>query len=259
MKLIILCPSLVLFTAGWAAAQSFDVASVKVSESGGRGGLGGKPTLHTEPDSLDIRNMSLKSCVSWAYNVKDYQVSGPGWIEEQRYSILAKASNPVKQDELRALLRNLLAERFHLVQHRETRELSVYVLTVAKEGIKIKASQGEGESSFRPVKGNNKLAIEAGHTSMAQFAELLSSPMQRPVVDETGLTGAYDFTVDVSKYMNMEQGPRREGEGHGIDASSVESAIMMAIQEQLGLKLESKRRPAEMIVVDRAEKVPTEN
>lgn len=252
---------------GTAGAPSFDVASVKVSEFNDmRGEAGRKANLRAEPGSLSIRNLTFKSCVSWAYHVKDYQVAGPGWIDSERYDIGAKAAGPVQEDGLRKMLQSLLADRFKLACHRETRELPVYVITVAKEGLKMKPSEGPGESSFQPVKGVGKLAIAASHTTVAQFADLLGGPLRTPVLEETGLTGGYDFTVDLSRYIDLAAvqgpgGPGRESNGvtSPIDASTIENAVVMAMREQLGLKLESKKRPIDMIVVDRAEKVPTDN
>ena len=253
---------------GAAGTPSFDVSSVKISElSDMRGEAGRKANLRAEPGSLSIRNMTFKSCVSWAYHVKDYQVTGPGWIDGERYDIAAKAAGPVPEDALRIMLQGLLAERFKLACHRETRDLPVFVLTVAKDGLKMKPSEGEGESSFQPVKGVGKLAIAASHTTVSQFADLLGGPLRMPVLDETGLTGGYDFTVDLSRYIDLAavQGPGGDPghEGRGVtspmDASIIENALVMAMREQLGLKLESKKRPIDMIVVDRAEKLPTEN
>jgi uncharacterized protein (TIGR03435 family) len=246
------------------AAPAFDVASVKATELSRAGGEGSKrQSVNTSPGSLIMRNFSLKSCVQWAYNLKDYQVSGPGWIESERYDIVAKAADPVKDDELRRMLQALLADRFKLVCHRETKELPVYALGIAKEGLKMKPSVGEGESNFKPAKGLNRFSLVMEHTSMPQFADLLSQPLQRPVVDQTGLTGGFDFTLDLAKYlgMDMSQGPRPEGDGmtKPVGLSTIEGAVIMALREQLGLKLESKKSPIDMVVVDKAEKVPTEN
>lgn len=253
---------LVCLAQGPAGVPSFDVASVKVSELNGMGGEGSrKANLRAEPGSLSMRNLTFKSCVSWAYRLKDYQVTGPGWIDSERYDIVAKAAAPVKDDGLRKMLQTLLAERFKLACHRETRELPVYVLTVAKGGLKMKPSEGPGESSFQPVKGPNRLAVSLGHTSVAQFADLLSSgPLQgQPVLDETGLDGTYDFTIDVGRYLDLSQGHEGDGVKSPMDRSTIENAVIMALREQLGLKVESKKHPIDMMVVDRAEKVPTEN
>src|SRR5579883_1867476 len=188
----------------WAQGPAFEVASVKPSQfSSSNMDMEGfrKPNLAVTPDSVTLRNFSLHNCVQWAYNVKDFQVTGPDWIDSQRYDINAKAAGAVKEQELRRMLQTLLTDRFKLVFHRETKELPVFVLTVAKDGLKMKQSEGQGDSSFQPLKGAGKLAISAGHTTMAQFVDLLRSPLQKPVVDETGLQGGFDFTLDLAKYL----------------------------------------------------------
>jgi uncharacterized protein (TIGR03435 family) len=244
---------------GFAQTPAFDVASVKVNHASEMGGEGRfKSNLRTEPGSVEMRNMSLKSCVQWAYQVKDYQVAGPDWIDSARFDINAKAGEPVKEEELRKMMQTLLAQRFKLVSHRETKELPVYILTVAKDGVKMQRSEGEGESSFGPAKGAGKLALVAKHATISEFADLLSSPLQREVVDQTGLTEKYDFTIDLSRYLTPEAG-RKEGEGGGIERATVENAVAMGLREQLGLQLSPKKAPIDMIVVDKAEKVPTEN
>lgn len=253
----------------FAQAPAFDVASVKVSQVNNMGSEGGaKPNLTVTPDSLSMRNFSLHNCVQWAYHVGDYQVSGPDWIDSQRYDINAKAAGAVKEEELRRMLQSLLADRLKLAFHREIRDLPVFVLTVAKDGLKIKASEGEGESAFQPVKGGGKLAITVVHTSMGQFADQLRSPLQGPVLDETGLKGGFDFTVDVGKYLSLDQGqgirrdgdgPRGEGGRGGPDGATIETAIVLALRDELGLQLARKKAPVDMIVIEKAEKVPTEN
>ena len=252
----------------WAQAPSFDVASVKISQVNNMGGEGGfKPNITVTPDSLSMRNFSLHNCVQWAYNVGDYQVTGPDWIDSQRYDINAKAAGAVNEEELRRMLQSLLADRLKMVFHREIRDLPVFVLTVAKDGLKMKASEGAGESAFQPVKGAGKLAITVVHTSMAQFADQLRSPLQGPVLDETGLKGGFDFTLDVGKYLSLDpgQGTHREGDGPreggrgGLDGATIETAIVLALRDELGLQLARKKAPVDMIVIEKAEKVPTEN
>ena len=242
------------------AQAGFELASVKVSELGRMGGEGSrKGNLSSEPGSLIIRNLTLKACVSWAYHVRDYQVTGPGWIENERYDIMAKSGDPVKEDGLRKMLQTLLAERFKLAVHRETRELPVYVLTVDRGGSRMKPSEGAGESSFQPVKSMGKLVMTISHTTVGQFADVLGSGLlQLPVLDQTGLAGAYDFTIDISRYIDPTLGPGA-GVTSPIDRSMAENAITMALREQLGLRLESKKSPLDIVVVDRAERVPTEN
>ena len=148
------------------------------------------------------------------------------------------------------MLQALLADRFKLTFHRQTKDLPVYALTVGKNGHKLHESEGDGPGSIKP----NKLGVVAQRTTLAEAADLLSQPLQTPVVDMTGLTGRYDFSIDLAPYIS---GDLRRGPGD--QAPDIIAIAMTAIQEQLGLKLEPRKAPIEMLVVDHAEKVPTEN
>lgn len=228
-----------------AAQPAFDVASVKPNLTSRGGGEGSRrEKIDHSPGSLNLQNVSFKSAVQWAYNVKDSQVSGPEWLDTERYDIVAKAAGGAPEDRLRLMLQALLAERFKLTFHRETKNLPVYELVVAKNGPEFHESQSEGEASFKP----NGMSLTVERMPIAQFADLISGPLRMPVVDMTGLKGRYDFTIDLGGYVSPDRKP--------TDPSEI---MIPALQDILGLKLESKKAPIEMIVVDHAEKVPTEN
>jgi uncharacterized protein (TIGR03435 family) len=228
-----------------AADLTFDVASIKPSlGTGGREEGGKRDQITTSPGSLTMRNVTLNSCMKWAYGVQDYQISGPGWTAEERYDIAAKAEAPALDDQLKLMLQTLLAERFKLTFHRQSKEFSVLALTVAKGGPKFHESEGEGESSFQ----TGKASATAKRVAMPQFAEQLSGPLRMPVLDMTGLKGRYDFMVDLLPYA-----PERPDSPVDIIA-----IVITALQEQLGLKVESRKSPIEVLVVDRAER-PSEN
>jgi len=229
------------------AAPSFEVASVKVSAMGeGKN----RETIQATPGSLSMRNITLKSCIRWAYHVMDPQVSGPEWLNSQRYDIVGKAAGPAKEDELRPMLQTLLASRFKLELHRETRELSVFLLVVGKNGPKFKVSQTEGESSIEPQRKTMEVVIQRAQVS--QLVDALANIFHTPVIDMTGLTGKYDITINASKYIDRQ--------GGGSDGPPDPLAlIMQGLQEELGLKLEAKKQPVELLVIDHAEKTPTEN
>jgi uncharacterized protein (TIGR03435 family) len=260
MKPLLVCVSLVFLAAsvaysqpvpaGQPAAQqalAFDVASVKVSQIGKAGGEGSRrENVEQSPGSLSMRNVSLTSAIKYAYRVMDYQVSGPAWLGSERYDIVAKASGPAPESELRAMLQSLLAERFKLAFHRETKEMPVYVLLEAKGGNKLHESASEGPPSFK----GGKLAMTAKNATLAGLCDLVSGPLQRPVVDMTGLKKQYDFTLDVTGAINPEAPT-------GMD--EVITILMKLVQEQLGLKLEPRKAPVELLIIDRAEKTPTEN
>jgi bla regulator protein blaR1 len=234
-----------------AAPPAFDVASVKRSQPGGtRTGVG------TDPGRLTIRNASLKFCIEWAYGVKDYQVSGPDWLDSDRFDIVAKAGVLALEDRLRLMLRALLADRFKLALHRETKELPVYALTVVKDGVKIHEVSA-GMSKSRGGRGH----LSGQKVSMLEFADLLTRgaprDIDRPVIDRTGLKGVFDITLD---WMPASAGPLGEAaEGRGAIEAVPGPDIFRALQQQLGLKLESQKGPVEILVIDHAEKVPTAN
>lgn len=231
-----------------AGAQTFDVASVRASQ-GGRGEGSRRENIQASPGSLNMRNVSLKSAIRWAYHVMDYQVSGPDWLGFDRYDIAAKAAGPVPEDQMRTMLQALLAERFKLTLHRETKELPAYLLVVAKGGIKFHESQiTEGEPVLNADKGS--MTVELKGVTATQFVEMLSNILHAPVINNTGLAGRYDAKINVSKYIP---------DGSSKEAFDPISTILTGLQEELGLKVESKKVPLDLLIIEHAEKVPVEN
>jgi uncharacterized protein (TIGR03435 family) len=239
---------LFLITAGlvsFCLAQTFEVASIRASQFQSGDGEGSRrESIETSADRLTMRNVTLQSCVSWAYSVQDFQVAGP--LGADRFDIVAKAPSPVSVPVMRTMLGTLLAERFKLTFHRDTKELSILVLVVAKGGPKFHRSQEDAPGLLLPDKG----AMVAQHATMSEFIGTLAGPLRTPVVDQTGLTGRYDFTVDLSSYF-ADAKP-----GQQPDRTSI---MMSALREQLGLNLESKKGPVEILVIDHIEKNPSGN
>jgi len=239
------------------AAPAFDVASVRVSQLGKAGGEGSRrQSIQFSPDSVTMRNASFRSCIQWAYHVMDYQITGPDWLATERYDIAAKSASAVPEDQLRQMLQTLLAERFKLTLHRQTKELPAYVLMVAKGGPKFKESATDGEPSIDPQL--NRMAVVIQRTPVSQLVEGLSNILRAPILDETGLKGKYDVTIDVAKYLPDIQA-RGDGGGRGGPPVDPIPIIMTGLQEELGLKLESRKMPLDLLIIDHAEKVPTEN
>jgi len=238
---------------GMAFAQtpSFEVASVKIHKGGGG------TTREIEPDGLRFLNITLGEFINMAYGGKRYQIAGPDWAvnnaSSDRFDIIAKASGSVPAEQLRKMIGPLLAERFKLQFHRETRELPVYALTVLKGGPRFKEGDG-GESSAYP---DGKGGVSFKNYPMEALANLLSNmpAVGRAVVDRTGLSGKYTFTA------NLTDAPAGADikAGLGADADPVSSPISSNLQLQLGLKLEAIKAPIEMMVIDHIEKTPTEN
>jgi uncharacterized protein (TIGR03435 family) len=136
-----------------AAPQTFDVASVKPSQIAKQGGPGHNvERVRALPGGVDMRNVSLRSCIQWAYSVKDYQVSGPDWIAEERYDIAAKTDSPVPDAQMRLMLQALLVNRFELRLHHETKDLPLFDLVVGRSAPNPRkaASEGASEIVVRP-------------------------------------------------------------------------------------------------------------
>lgn len=233
------------------AAPAFEVASVHPTDPGQK--LDEKShahRIHTTPGNVVMRSVGMTEAIQWAYHVESYQVSGP--VPQTPFDIVAKAAGPATDDEMRAMMRTLLANRFRLQAHREDKEMSGMALLVGKGGPKLASAEGRGESVFEPVP--KKMQIHMGHMSMREFAALLSEPMRKPVVDLTGLPGEFDFTIDGSNYA-----PPPCATGQKCDEPDEMYMVTRAVQDQLGLRLEPRKLSISMVVVDRIEKVPTEN
>jgi uncharacterized protein (TIGR03435 family) len=230
----------------WAAGRAaFEVASIRPAQSG-------RESIEFAPGSLTMRNVRLSACVRWAYDVPEYQFSGPAWLDEARFDIVAKAGTAASEAELRSMLQTLLADRFQLAIHRETKELPALILTVARNGHKLKPNPVEGAPSFK----TGKMNLTGQGATLAQLTTFLSREMRQPVIDHTGLTGRFDYFLDINAYVNEEMLKNAGPNGPPAEAPAI---IAHAIQAQLGLKVEPKKMPIEMLVVDRMEKTPSEN
>lgn len=267
----------------WAQPPSFEVASVKANHSGDH-----MVSLMNAPGGrFTAKNVSVKMLIRLAYKVQDFQITGgPGWIDSERYDIEAKpegsgpATSPAPpsddrreaaMEEQRLRIQALLADRFGLAVHRDTKELPVYALVVAKGGAKLQPAAAARDSPEPPAApspkgpmfkgrgmrmGRGELSGQSAPLSM--LAESLSNQIGRTVVDRTGLTGLYDFTL---KWTPEESQPQMFPGPPPVDRAASPDpgpSIFTAIQEQLGLKLESQKGPVPILIIDRIEK-PSEN
>jgi uncharacterized protein (TIGR03435 family) len=243
-----------LFAATLSLGQSFEAASIKLNNSGQRGG-----GISTYPARIKIINAPLKLCVQVAWNVKDFQVSGgASWTETDRYDIDAVAANPFKQDEYRVMLQTLLADRFGMVIHREMHDKPGYALAVARNGPKLPPPVDDPNVMFSRTSSGDA-TLKAPNVTMKRFADALSSTLQAIVVDQTGIDGRFDasmqWTPDPSNLPRLKSGePAPPPPSDAIPGPS----IFTVLQEKFGLKLESKKVPVEVIVIDRANR-PSEN
>ena len=235
---------LLLFASlAWAQAPvEFEVATVKTAPAQEFGHVSTR--IDGDNHRLNFSNVNLKEMIAWAYHVQQYQISGPGFLETERFDVTAKIPDGLA-GQTPLMLEALLADRFNLAIHRETKELPVFELVVAKGGPKLK----DAESEYGVNKNSNRSrAHVTAKATMRRFAEFLSGEVSRPVMDKTGLTGTYDMTLDYSP----------DDRASNDDTSAVPS-LFTALQEQLGLRLESAKGPVETVVVDHAERTPTEN
>ena len=199
------------------------------------------------PGNLHMRDVTLVYCIEWAYNVQEKQVSGPDLLRSERYDIRAKADGLASEDEMRLMMRQLLADRFKFSFHRESREMKAFALTVAPTGSKMK----ESAPGTTPHRENTAYTTIAKAMTMQEFADFLAAPMETPMVDQTGLKGRYDFLLDFRPYLPVVDRPL------GLD--DFLGAMQAALEGQLGLKLERlNKMPIEVLVVDHLEK-PSEN
>jgi len=233
---------------------AFEVASIKPAAPN-QPGMG----MQRLPGGrINMKNVTLRVLISLAWDIRDFQITGgPAWIDSDRFDILAKPEteipdNPEGRVRLLQMIRTLAADRFGLVCHRETKETNVYALVVAKNGLKLAAPTPQGHASMMGGRGK----LEGKDAKPADLARLLSTILGRTVLDKTELSGEYDFnlqwTPDIGDGLAFKGAPPESP--RAADGPS----IFTAIQEQLGLKLESQKGPVEMLVVDRAEK-PAEN
>jgi uncharacterized protein (TIGR03435 family) len=312
MKASVLLP-VFLFVASLAAigqqspsALSFEVASIKLAGPQPMGRI----RVGTNADRGMIRytNVSLLDCIRIAYDVKEFQISGPDWLGSQRFDIQAKYPAGATEEEVPEMLQSLLANRFKLQVHRDTREHAVYALVVGKSGPRLKRAEieirDEPASDAKPNPGENPppntqgrdsekggmtsggpgsggpprgaimmmvdpagMHLKAPAATLGTISDTLSRFTDRPVVDQTGIQGRYDFDL-VFTPQNMRGlgggpgGPRLMPMGGGPDGAETKSepgpSIFDAV-EQYGLKLEPRKTSLTQIVVDHIEKMPTEN
>jgi uncharacterized protein (TIGR03435 family) len=218
--------------------RSFEVASIKSNETGSDA-----RRATAAPGGIFIaENVTLKLLISRAYGVAEARVDGgPGWVDGDKYDVRAKADTPLEmtREELRPCLQALLAERFRLKVHPETRQGAVYTLSTAKNGSKLKEHSGAGTSGISASTESGRTVITGNKITLARLAEYLSGQAGRPVLDRTGLKGEFDFLLEWSN--------------NAASASSLPS-VFTALQEQLGLRLDAAKGPIETIVIEHAEK-----
>jgi len=273
--------SLIVLLAFRAYGQEFEVADVRVNK------LDEPPSGAFAPSGqLTLRGVTMRTLVGIAFKesrvlpevdatsialspsvaqfntfAADYLKGAPPWLNADRFDVVAKAPPGTPMDTLRVMVQKLLAERFHLVVHRETKVMKVYALVVAKGGPKLKEAQGSGDPvCIRSISEDNTYHRDCHNMTMRQLAEQLPAFAPRffegkPVLDATDLKGAWDFKLDWTPLT---------GGLAGLDAApgaefDTGTTIFRTMEKNLGLKLEQREQPMPIIVIDQVDRVPTEN
>lgn len=270
------------------ARLEFEVASIRPSAPPGadRANVG----VHIDGAMVRLSYLTLKDYIGMAYNLKQYQIQGPEWIGSEHFDISAKLPEGAKRNQVAEMIQNLLADRFQVKFHRESKEFPVYALVAGKSGPKIKESAldagesaegGAGAVNVTASGGRNGVSVNLGGGSyftlannrlevkkitMPGFADSLARFVDRPLVDMTGLKASYDFGIDLAPedYMSMLM---RSAINAGVIlppearqmADNASNDTLFAGLESLGLKLDRRKAPLQVLVVDHAEKTPTAN
>lgn len=278
---LFLLPALLVY------GQEFEVASIKPSAQSAQAQT--SAGLHIDGSVARYSALSLKLYLGMAYNLRNYQISAPDWMASERWDITAKLPDGSDPKQIPQMLQALLRDRFQIKTHRETRELPVYGLITGKGGLKLKESPADpaagkppersasvatsgaagnsvtsyGNGSYFTLGGNK---FEGKRLSMAIISAALARFADRPVVDMTDLKGNYDFTMEFSPEdframmirAAIAQGTVVPPEALKLVDASSGDTLFNAV-EKLGLKLEPRKAPVEMLVIDQALKTPTEN
>jgi uncharacterized protein (TIGR03435 family) len=295
VKLLII---LLWLTAFHVPGQTFEVASIRPVRIGEQGvQISGGPGTG-DPGRIAYLRVTLKILLINAFDLPPWQFSGPNWLNLDRYGINATLPRGATQEQMRLMLRNLLADRFKMVLHREKREMNAFLLLVNKNGPKLAlsdanplerttasaapqhslpapklpiATEGFPEFPANPRTGPSTIVMPGKakfnciRCSVSALTHMLENQVQRPVIDGTGLTGKYSFTIIFEPEF---RGVIIDG-GSLLGSSDVSHPsappeepaphLLAALQEQPGLKLDQTKGPVEMVVIDHVEKVPTDN
>lgn len=298
MKRFVTGASLFVLTASAALAQAparpqFEVASIKPAQQSNDGRI--MVRMGSDPGRIDYTNVSLMELIRRAYDVKDYQISGPDWLAQQRFDVKATHEPNAPREQVNLMLQALLEDRFKIVIRKEKRSLPAYALTAAKGGFKLKplteeelnaepalppgarpmaiapggrgpGGPGGGGLIMMRMSGATR-GIRADRITIPALADMLASQTGRPVVDTTGIKGTYkveiEYTPDETTpgpRMMMAGGPPPPPPPGAVPEGRPEApSLMQVLQDTLGLKLDARKEPLDFLVIDKIEKLPTEN
>ncbi len=221
---------------GTTAGPQFEVASIRPGAPGARG-----PTIYNPTRGrFAIDSITTKALIAYAYDVREFQVAGaPSWAGSEEYNIVAKPQGEASNEKILAMTRSLLAERFNLTLHHESKEMPVLALTVARRGARLHPSEATGGPDVRGGRGH----LVARKVTMGMLAaQLAGRVLGRAVLDRTDLAGEFDVDLVWTPDESPDPG----------------SSIFTALQEQLGLKLETQKGVVDVLVIDHVER-PSSN
>lgn len=271
LALTLITALLAVFAQGAEDELRFEVASIRPSDPNPASPM----FIGMSADGAMVRytNITLRDCIRGAYRVRDFQIAGPDWMTKARFEISAKLPAGASTDQIPEMLQALLAERFKLEIRREMKEENIYALVAGKGGARLKPAEVKTDSKSPQALGPDGkprepmmygfspggVSITAPAASLASLVGLMSLFTARPVIDMTGIQGQYDFRLIFAPERNANV---NTGAPPGLDgaATPVEPApsILDALQ-QYGLRLEPRRAPLEILIVNHIEKTPTEN
>src|ERR1035438_8842743 len=246
-----------------ASQPQFDAVSIKPNKTDERQDYG------LRGDRIFGKNIPVKGWIQIAYGVKDFQIRGPAWISTEKFDVEAKAGNPsASATQMMSMLQSLLADRFKLTLRREMADSTVYALVVGRRGLMMKPSKDQtlwagdypnGSPDGRPLTGGGPTELAPGRFKgeagpMTILVNFLSAPLGRSVINKTGLTGRYDIDLRYAPG----SGQTSTGDDPVAQAAASTPSLFTAMQEQLGLKLESAKAPVEVLVIDHIER-PSRN
>ena len=266
---LIVAASVAAFGQSPAPAKTFEVASIKSAPPPADGRL--MISMRDTGGRLDYNNASMRDIIRAAFKVRNDQISGPDWLNSQRYIVSAKCPAGATREDVPAMLQALLADRFKLTYHKDSKVTPIYAMVQAKGGPKLEPADTAG--GMRMMMGPKGRHL-TGKVSLEQLASALSNMTDRPVIDMTELKGAFNIDLEFSSD-NSPEGMRMgragpppgagpgpggpAGESRPHDESADAPALFTALQEKLGLKLDARKAPVDLYVIDHIEKAPTEN
>jgi bla regulator protein blaR1 len=235
----------------------FEVATIKPDKASD-----GPRFVGHSPTGLTVKNMPVQFLLREAFGLEDDRILGaPIWVKTDRFDIEAKVGESdiprlkgMTVDQRRLMLRPFLQDRFNLKFHYENKVLPVYALVPAKGGSKMKEFKPPGDPATNGLRYTGRGHLEAHGSSMEFTVSVLSQQVGRTILDKTGLTGKYDYTLE----WEPDDAPPIAGNDNGLPVDSSKASIFTALQEQLGLKLEPEKAPISVLVIDRIE-VPSAN